>query len=332
MRILITGGYGFIGSNFINYIFTESHVEKIVNLDLMTYAANEDNIIEDRRNHSLYTFVHGDINDRNLLEQIINTYQIDTVVHFAAESHVDRSIQGADKFITTNVNGTFTLVDTLNRMWKDNFEGKRFVHISTDEVFGSLELGDLPFTKNHPYKPNSPYAASKAASDLIVRSYYKTYKFPAIITNCSNNFGPHQHEEKLIPMVIKSIYQNKPIPVYGNGKNVRDWIYVQDHAKCIWKVLLYGKIGEQYLIGGNMEVSNIEVINMICDVIGKGRELITYVEDRKGHDFRYAIDTKDFEKEFGDIFIGYGFKNDLQFTVAWYSRKLGIVRPNNRDH
>lgn len=319
MRILVTGGCGFIGSNFINLIIENPEVITITNLDVMTYAAEQSNLSSKVHTSPKYRFVKGDINDKVLLEHLYKKDEYDTVVHFAAESHVDRSIDGADKFITTNINGTFTLVDTFNRLW-GNKNNKLFIHVSTDEVFGSLNVSEPPFSVESSYKPNSPYAASKASSDLICRSYFKTHKFPVIVTNCSNNFGPNQHEEKLIPLVINRIKNNKSIPVYGTGMNVRDWIYVEDHCKTIWNVIQKGLIGQQYLIGGNNELSNIHIIKKICSIMGKGENLITFVEDRKGHDFRYAIDIHETEFLIGKINT-MPFDEALIKTVFWYLQK-----------
>jgi dTDP-glucose 4,6-dehydratase len=320
MKILVTGGCGFIGSNFINGLVHLDEVEKIVNLDVMTYAANQVNLFPDTILNSKYYFQQGNILSVELLKSLHERFDFDTVIHFAAESHVDNSIMDAGHFIDTNINGTFVLIDTFNKLWT-NRDGKKFIHVSTDEVFGALGPNDPAFTKNSPYRPNSPYAASKAASDLIVRSYIKTHKFPAIITNCSNNFGPNQHSEKLIPLVINRIVQGKSIPVYGDGTNIRDWIFVGDHCRSLWNVLTKGQNGNQYLIGGGHEISNIDLINQICDIIGKGKNLITFVEDRKGHDFRYAIDTGDFNKEIGVDFERGTFEENLKQTVTWYLNK-----------
>lgn len=317
MRILVTGGCGFIGSNFINLIHSKSEVECIVNLDIMSYASDENNVNIEVREDKKYTLIRGDINDINCLSYICQRFNIDTVVHFAAESHVDRSIEGASQFIHTNINGTFTLLNFFLGNWKST-EGKKFLHVSTDEVFGDLGDGDFPFTKQHPYKPNSPYAASKASSDLLCRSFNRTHGFPVMITNCSNNFGPRQFPEKLIPLAIKKLKNNEKIPVYGIGMNIRDWIYVEDHCRCLWEVLKRGDSGGQYLIGGNNEIKNLELVKSICKLCDKDpNESIKFVEDRKGHDFRYAIDNSDFERYFG-LINHTPFEKSLKDTITWY--------------
>jgi len=321
MRILVTGGLGFIGSNFINLITNNDEVEIIVNLDLVTYAANFKNIPDRIIQTNRYDFYRGDINDVKLLKNIHERYNIDTIVHFAAESHVDRSIESGHEFVTTNINGTFSLLNTFLELWKGRTDVK-FLHVSTDEVFGDLELKDNTFTKNHPYKPNSPYAASKASSDLLCRSFHKTHKFPVVITNCSNNFGPNQYTEKLIPLTIKKLKEGEQVPVYGSGNNIRDWIYVEDHCKCLWKVLKRGYVGDQYLIGGNNEIRNIDLVKKICLLCNKDPETsIKFVEDRKGHDFRYAINTDDFDCNFGKTEYT-PFDKALKDTVTWYTEKL----------
>lgn len=299
-KILVTGGCGFIGSCFVKQQISKGNI--VVNLDNLTYCANPENLSEIARNKN-YIFVKGDICNHNLVSKIINEYQIDWLVNFAAESHVDNSIAGPEIFIQTNINGTFVLLDqakkyfdTLADTKKDNF---RFLHISTDEVFGSLEKDDSPFNQNSNYKPNSPYSASKAASDHLVRAWNETYKLPTIITNCSNNYGPNQHEEKLIPKIIKCCLQGNDITIYGDGKNIRDWIHVEDHCYGIDLALNKGKIGRQYLFGGQNEISNIEIVKMICKIFDeiKPKKIpysnqIKFVEDRKGHDYRYAIDNR----------------------------------------
>ncbi len=298
MNILVTGGSGFIGSHFIEEILKRNDVTKVYNLDANTYAANKNLPFgSDNRYQKLTMDICAAYfpSQKNYLESL----NLDYVIHFAAESHVDNSITGPKKFIDTNIVGTFNLLEI--------FKGtniKKFVHVSTDEVFGSLNYKEAEFNIDSPYRPNSPYAASKAASDLLVRSYIKTYNFPAIITNCSNNFGPRQFPEKLIPVCINKLKNKEKIPLYGNGENIRDWIYVKDHINALINVLLDGIVGKQYLIGGNNEISNIQLIHLIVatyETVTNQKidwEWFEYVTDRKGHDFRYAVDTKDFEMEF----------------------------------
>lgn len=310
--LLVTGGAGFIGANFIRFVH-EVHPEVgIVNLDLLTYAGREENMagFEDREN---YTFVKGDICDRALVEALFGKYDFSGVVHFAAESHVDNSIAGPEAFIRTNVHGTFTLLDVARKHWTDGpfapkagCEDCRFLHISTDEVYGSLGDTGL-FTESTPYAPNSPYSASKAASDMIVRSYFHTYGMNTVTTNCSNNYGPLQHDEKLIPTIIRNALHGKPIPIYGDGLNVRDWLYVTDHCKGIWLAFEKGRAGETYNIGGRNERQNLYIAETICEIIdrkrpkaeGSRKDLITFVTDRPGHDRRYAIDASKTEHELG---------------------------------
>jgi dTDP-glucose 4,6-dehydratase len=317
MNILVTGGSGFIGSHFIEEILGRNDVTKVYNLDANTYAANKNLPFESDNRYQKLTM---DIcaayfpSQKNYLESL----NLDYVIHFAAESHVDNSITGPKKFIDTNINGTFNLLEI--------FKGtniKKFVHVSTDEVFGSLSYKEKEFSVDSPYRPNSPYAASKAASDLLVRSYVKTYKFPAIITNCSNNYGPRQFPEKLIPVCINKLKNKEKIPLYGNGENIRDWIYVKDHVNALINVLLDGTVGKQYLIGGNNEISNIQLIYSIVATYENitnqnvDWEWFEYVTDRKGHDFRYAIDTKDFQMEFPNFKLS-DFSEGLRKTVQSY--------------
>jgi dTDP-glucose 4,6-dehydratase len=308
--ILITGGAGFIGSNFIPYFLEKYHPEyKIINLDLLTYAGNLENLKE-VENHPRYKFIKGDICNRELVEFIFNEYDIRGVIHFAAESHVDNSIKNPGVFVETNVNGTYTLIDVAKNYWmqkpfkyKDEYKGCRFHHISTDEVYGTLpEDPNILFTEQTPYAPNSPYSASKASSDMIVRSYHHTYGMNTIITNCSNNYGPKQHNEKLIPTIIRNALAGNSIPIYGDGKNIRDWLYVLDHCKGIDLVYHEGIEGDTYNIGGRNEKTNLQIVNSICDILDKKlpkeesyKELITFVEDRAGHDKRYAIDATKIE-------------------------------------
>jgi len=325
--LLVTGGCGFIGANFIRQVLTDQQIDRLFNLDKLTYAGNPENLsgLEDDRR---YRFVKGDICDRTLLEQLFRDEQIDTVVHFAAESHVDRSITGPGEFIHTNIQGTFALLEAARQAWSaDNkTDSQRFLHVSTDEVYGSLgETGY--FTETTPYDPRSPYSASKAASDHLVSAYGHTYGLPVIITNCSNNYGPYQFPEKLIPLIINNARLGKELPVYGDGKNVRDWLYVGDHCQAIWAALEKGRIGETYNIGGNSEKQNIEVVETICDLldarIGRlsgdqpRRNLIRFVKDRAGHDRRYAIDAGKIKAELGWE-PAVDFARGIEKTIAWY--------------
>lgn len=328
--ILVTGGAGFIGSNFIPY-FLETHKDcKVINLDLLTYAGNLDNLSEVESNPR-YEFVKGDIVNRQLVEHIFEKHDIKGVIHFAAESHVDNSITDPEAFVRTNVHGTFTLVDVARKYWmnapfsfKEGYEDTRFLHVSTDEVYGTLgETGF--FTETTPYAPNSPYSASKAGSDMIVRSYFHTYGLDVVITNCSNNFGEKQHHEKLIPTIIRKALSNQPIPIYGNGQNIRDWLYVLDHAKGIDKAFQKGKKGESYNIGSNNEWNNLNLAKKICSLLdtikpketGKYEDLMTFVKDRPGHDLRYAIDSSKIENEL-NWKANTDFDTALTKTINWY--------------
>ena len=326
--ILVTGGAGFIGSNFILQWLAEEETA-VINLDKLTYAGNPRNleqVSEDRR----YRFVHGDICDRELVSELLKRERPWAIVHFAAESHVDRSIHGPDDFIRTNVNGTFALLEEtrtfLNSAAVEEKSGFRFLHVSTDEVYGSLSPQDHPATEKTAYEPNSPYAASKAASDHIVRAYHHTYGLPVLTTNCSNNYGPYQFPEKLIPLCILHAIQGKPIPVYGDGKNVRDWLFVGDHCRAVRTVLSHGKTGETYNIGGRNEKFNIDVVKTICAILDDLRpgvptvphaKLITYVTDRPGHDRRYAIDASKLERELGWQ-PKETFETGMRKTIEWY--------------
>lgn len=302
MNILVTGGCGFIGSHFIEELLKDQSVNSIINIDKMTYAANKHLPFE---SNNKYVHYQLDINSSDILE-ILKIKKIEYIVHFAAESHVDNSILNGDPFITTNINGTYELLKIVLKYNNEYKTLKKFIHVSTDEVYGSLGFEDAPFNVNSPYRPNSPYAASKAASDLLVRSFIHTHKFPAIITNCSNNFGPRQFPEKLIPLCIQKLKKKESIPLYGNGKNIRDWIYVKDHVSALIQILLRGRIGHQYLIGGDNEISNYNLIHILkreytnATSIDVAWNLFNFVEDRKGHDLRYAIDTTAFRKEFPD--------------------------------
>ncbi len=328
--ILVTGCAGFIGSNFVPYFLEKYPDYHIVNLDLLTYAGNLANLKEVEGNER-YTFVHGDICDRELLENLFIKYDILGVIHFAAESHVDNSIKNPGVFVQTNVNGTFTLIDVAYIYWmekpflfKPGYDECRFHHISTDEVYGTLGETGL-FTETTPYAPNSPYSASKAGSDMIVRSYYHTYGMNTVITNCSNNYGPKQHNEKLIPTIIRKAINGENIPIYGDGKNIRDWLYVLDHCKGIDLVYHTGKVGEVYNIGGRNERNNNYIADKICGILdelrpkamGSYKDQIRYVEDRAGHDRRYAIDATRIETELGWK-ADESFESGIVKTIQWY--------------
>jgi len=324
--ILVTGGAGFIGSNFILQLLRSSSAS-ILNLDKLTYAGNLHNL-ESTLGNRRYEFVQGDILDRNLVRALLQKWQPKAIVHFAAESHVDRSIRGPEDFIQTNIHGTFALLDEARAYWSGLAEAERrhfrFLHVSTDEVYGSLEPNAPPFCETTPYAPNSPYAASKAASDHLVRAYHHTYGLPTLTTNCSNNYGPFQFPEKLIPLMILNARDGKALPVYGDGKNVRDWLYVEDHCEAIATVLHGGRAGQTYNIGGWNEQPNIEIVRMICDLIdeirpgsGSRRKLITFVKDRPGHDRRYAMDASKIERELGWK-PKETFETGLRKTVRWY--------------
>lgn len=328
-QVLITGGCGFIGSNFVRHTLEHYKEYRLINLDKLTYAGNPGNLT-DIENSPRYRFVKGDICDADLVRKIFAEEKIDAVVHFAAESHVDRSITGPAEFIRTNILGTFTLLEAAREAWlkNGNSAGKeyRFLHVSTDEVYGSLgETG--AFQETTPYDPRSPYSASKASSDHLVSAYFHTYGLPTLITNCSNNYGPYQFPEKLIPLVINNALQGKALPVYGDGKNVRDWLYVIDHCEAILTVMHKGKTGETYNIGGNSEKQNIEIVSTICDILDEKvgllpgekarRSLVTYVKDRAGHDRRYAIDATKIRTELGWT-PQVKFAEGMRKTVEWY--------------
>ena len=308
MNLLITGGAGFIGSNVVHHVIDRPEVTRLVNLDCLTYAGHPENLEKVSR-HPKYVFEKVDLRDKAGVLRVVEKYAITHVMHLAAESHVDRSITGPDDFIHTNVVGTFNLLEACRAAVANSELGKcRFHHVSTDEVYGSLGPTGF-FTEKTPYAPNSPYSASKAASDMLVRAYHHTYGLPAVITNCSNNYGPYQFPEKLIPVVIQSILARKPVPVYGDGMNVRDWLYVRDHAEALWLALTRGRDGETYNIGGHNEWANLRIVELICDIVdefrpelgGNSRKLITFVKDRLGHDRRYAIDaTRDSERTWLD--------------------------------
>ncbi len=327
--VLVTGGAGFIGSNFIHYVLREEPETFVINLDCLTYAANLENL-RNLPDPSRYLFVKGNICDKDLVCDLIKNYRVSTIINFAAESHVDRSILGPGQFIQTNIVGTSNLLEAAKRVWLE--EGIlpetdiRFHHVSTDEVYGSLAPDEQPFSEMNPYRPNSPYAASKAASDHLVRAYYKTYGMPITITNCSNNYGPYQFPEKLIPLTIMNAMNGRPIPVYGDGQQIRDWLYVQDHCEAIWKVINKGRPGETYNVGGENQPTNIEIIKNVCAILDEllsgskfapHEKLIEFVKDRPGHDRRYAMNIEKIKRD-----VGWQPKEDLSSglrkTVKWY--------------
>ena len=333
-NILVTGGAGFIGSNFIQFMLQKEPLVQIVNLDALTYAGSPENLkfIPDPER---YTFVRGDICDRGIVQRLLEEHQIDTIVHFAAETHVDRSILEPELFIRTNVMGTFTLLDAAKNCWLS--QGKpatfRFHHVSTDEVFGSLGPADPAWTESTPYAPNSPYAASKAASDHLVRSYGHTYRLPFTLTNCSNNYGPHQFPEKLIPLMILNALDGQSLPIYGDGQQIRDWLFVEDHCEAIWTVLRESEPGETYAIGGGNQPANMQIVNTICDILDElrpnsphtpHRQLIRHVADRPGHDRRYAMDITKISRQ-----LNWKPRNSLTSgllkTVEWYLQNPGWV-------
>ncbi|MDG1660885.1 MAG: dTDP-glucose 4,6-dehydratase [Winogradskyella sp.] len=332
-NILITGGLGFIGSNFIEYYLEKYQNHNIINLDKLTYAGEPSNL-KRIKNNSRYKWVKGDICDKNLVNSLFDKYNFSGIIHFAAESHVDNSIDSPDQFINTNVIGTFNLIDVARQYWmnapfeiKQGCETNRFHHISTDEVYGALGEEGL-FTEDTPYAPNSPYSASKASSDFWVRSYFHTYGLNVVTTNCSNNYGPRQHDEKLIPTIIRKALNGEEIPIYGDGKNIRDWLYVLDHCKGIDLVFQQGEAGETYNIGGNNEKDNLYIANKICCILDElkpqeksYKDSITYVKDRPGHDFRYAIDATKIEHELGWE-AQENFDSGILKTVNWYLKKL----------
>ncbi len=332
LSILVTGGAGFIGSNFIRYFLDSNENIHLVNLDLLTYAGDLANLQDIDESFS-YTFIQGDICDRELVTSLFEKYNFKGVIHFAAESHVDNSIANPDTFIRTNVFGTFTLLDVAKNHWmngpnqiKKGHEDSRFLHVSTDEVYGSLGEEGL-FTEETAYAPNSPYSASKASSDFMVRSYYHTYGLNVVTTNCSNNYGPRQHDEKLIPTIIRKAISGENIPIYGDGKNVRDWLYVLDHCKGIENVFSQGRSGETYNIGGGNERNNLYIANTICEILDEKapkersyKEQISFVKDRPGHDFRYAIDASKLESNLGWR-AQENFESGIIKTIEWYLKK-----------
>jgi dTDP-glucose 4,6-dehydratase len=343
-NILVTGGAGFIGSNFIRYVFEKSgFTGSLVNYDKLTYAGNLRNLsdIDKKFGGTGYFFERGDIRDYKTVSDVISKHRISIIVHFAAESHVDRSIFGPKEFVETNVNGTFNLIEAARQIWADRAPA-RFHHISTDEVYGSLgETGS--FFETTPYDPRSPYSASKAASDHLVRAYFHTYGLPVTVSNCSNNYGPYHFPEKLVPLVLLNAFEGKPLPVYGDGMNVRDWLYVEDHCEAVWRILEKGRVGETYNIGGECEKRNLEVVNSICEMmeelyplrdnpaihnqqspIRNYKDLITFVGDRPGHDRRYAINCDKIKTELGWT-QRHGFEDGLRETIAWYLRNTDWV-------
>ncbi len=326
--VLVTGGCGFIGVNFVRLLLETCPDWQVVNLDKLTYAGNLQSL-QDVSDHPNYHFVKGDICDAGLIEELFSRFAMDTVVHFAAESHVDRSITGPAAFIHTNITGTFTLLEAARKQWltkSSDSSGCRFLHVSTDEVYGSLGTSGY-FTEHTGYDPRSPYSASKASSDHLVRAYFHTYGLPVLITNCSNNYGPYQFPEKLIPLVLNNALQGKDLPVYGDGGNVRDWLYVRDHCEAIVRVLEQGRVGEAYNIGGHNEKTNLQVVELLCDMLDKKvglpdsgnprKSLITFVRDRLGHDRRYAIDAAKIADELGWT-PKFTFETGMEKTVDWY--------------
>jgi len=325
-RMMVTGGAGFIGCNFIRYLLNTDSTVHIVNLDKLTYAGSLENL-NNFSDDSRYTFIKGDICDNKLVKSLLEKYRIDTIVHFAAESHVDRSITGPTPFIETNIVGTFTLLDAARQFWLEENKWDenqcRFHHISTDEVFGALGPDDEPFSESTPYAPNSPYSASKAGSDHLVRSYFHTYGLPVTTSNCSNNYGPFQHKEKFVPTIIRHCIEYKNIPVYGEGLNIRDWLYVDDHCCGIDMVIRDGKLGEVYNLGGDNEWINIELVRLICKIMdeknisrGPHEKLITFVDDRPGHDLRYAINASKVKREIGWQ-LKRTFESAMKLTIDW---------------
>ena len=323
MNLLITGGAGFIGSNLIHHVINDRQVARLVNLDCLTYAGHLENL-RTVAQHSKYVFEKADLRDKNAVAEVVKRHSITHVMHLAAESHVDRSITGPGDFVHTNVVGTFNLLEACRAAWPAGDTTRRFHHVSTDEVYGSLGATGF-FTETTPYAPNSPYSASKASSDMLVRAYHHTYGMETVITNCSNNYGPYQFPEKLIPVVIQSVLARKPVPVYGDGMNVRDWLYVRDHAEALWTVLTRGRTGETYNIGGHNEWANINIVRLICDLIdemapklgGQSQKLITFVKDRPGHDRRYAIDAGKIQRDLGWV-PAHNFEQGIRETVRWY--------------
>lgn len=327
-NVLVSGGAGFIGSNFIHYLLKQEQVQ-VINLDALTYSGNTNNLAE-LPDNSRHTFIHGDICDQYLLDKIFIDYKIDTVVHFAAESHVDRSIVNSSPFVSTNVSGTVHMLEAAKKAWtqerKVGLKENCFLHISTDEVYGSLKPSEPPFKETNSYRPNSPYAASKAASDHFARSYFSTFGLPVKITNCSNNYGPRQYPEKLIPLILFNALEGKSLPLYGDGKQVRDWLYVEDHCEALLLVLRHGKLGETYNIGGKNQVTNLELVLQLCEILEEYAprnglvpysNSIEFIHDRPGHDRRYAVDITKINSELGWK-PNTSLESGLRTTVAWY--------------
>ena len=333
MNLLVTGGAGFIGSNLIHHVIDRPEVDRLVNLDCLTYAGRLENLVAVAK-HPKYSFEKVDLRDKTAVLDVVQRHGITHVMHLAAESHVDRSITGPGDFVHTNVVGTFNLLEACRAVWLSatSQPATRFHHISTDEVYGSLGPTGL-FTETTPYAPNSPYSASKASSDMLVRAYHHTSGLETVITNCSNNYGPYQFPEKLIPVVIQSVLARKSVPVYGDGMNVRDWLYVHDHAEALWLVLTRGRTGDTYNIGGHNEWANLPIVQLICDLIdemgpqlgGNSRKLITFVKDRPGHDRRYAIDASRIAKDLGWL-PAHKFEQGIRETVRWYIDNQAWVR------
>ncbi len=336
INLLITGGAGFIGSNFLRYWILNNPESNVLVLDKLTYAGNISNI-KDCSSHPKFKFIKGDICDSKLISILLRRYQITHIANFAAESHVDRSINFPDQFMKTNILGTYSLLDEFKKYWSENRKPKnfKFLQISTDEVFGSLEIDNEPFTEESPYSPRSPYSASKASGDHLVKAWFETYGLPVVLTNCSNNYGPYHYPEKLIPLSIINILEGKNIPIYGNGKNIRDWLYVEDHCRALELILKSKKVGKNFCIGGSNEVSNIELITLICNSIDElvtklpvkpSKKLITFVPDRLGHDFRYSINASKIKKELNwqtTVPLKQGIKN----TINWYLNNESWWRP-----
>ncbi len=333
MNLLITGGCGFIGSNLVRRLIREPGIQRLVNLDALTYAGHRGSL-SDIETDPRYVFEHVDLRDKAAVLRVVRDHAITAILHLAAESHVDRSITGPGDFVTTNINGTFHLLEACRELWLVNPTaelkaaagpvGLRFHHVSTDEVYGTLGDTGL-FTETTPYAPNSPYSASKASSDLLVRAYHHTYGLNTVVTNCSNNYGPYQFPEKLIPVILQNILHRRPLPVYGDGMNIRDWLYVEDHCEALWQVIQRGRDGETYNIGGHNEWANIHIVQHLCDLVdelrpdlgGNSRGLITYVKDRPGHDRRYAIDAGKIERELGWK-PAHRFEEGIRKTAQWY--------------
>jgi dTDP-glucose 4,6-dehydratase len=324
MNLLVTGGCGFIGANLIQQVIDRPGVDVLVNLDCLTYAANPNNL-RTVEAHPKYRFERVDLRDKAAVHAVVMRHRIDQVLHLAAESHVDRSIASPDAFIHTNVTGTFHLLEACRHFWADDWSGKKFLQVSTDEVYGSLGATGS-FTEESPYAPSSPYSASKAAADMLVRAYHRTYGFPGLITNCGNNYGPCQHAEKLIPVIINSIIKRQPIPLYGDGQQVRDWIFVRDHVEALWLVLMRGTVGQTYNVGAGQELTNRLLAGRLCDLLdemspqlgGNSRALMSSVADRPGHDRRYAIDSGKIRRELGWQ-PRYTLEQALRETVEWYA-------------